>query len=349
MSWRDLDEVAAEERVLRGESLLVVGIAGTGKTTYVQGLVERLRHSGKRADVVSKMHTASRRAGGVTADHWARRHILHGSATCDFLWIDDISKVDVGLLNQIAKLSFTLVRFILSGDFHQFPPISDCERGSPVPEESLERSALLCTLAGGSRCTLTECRRGDRRLFNFYSSLVDGPRAEPVHQAVAQAKATFRASGPARWNLVISHRKRIQLNMMRNRAEAPPDAVFVELSGRPARGNGAQSMLLWPGIQLYGCTVAERRGVMNGCLYTVESIDAEAQSLTLEGVEGAMTFEQAKVCLRLSYAQTYASCQGTEFGGSLRRWDCAHKLFTRLHLFVGLSRAKQDAEVSLQD
>jgi hypothetical protein len=75
----------------------------------------------------------------------------------------------------------------------------------------------------------------------------------------------------------------------------------------------------------------------------------EAQSLTLEGVEGALSFEQAKLLLRLSYAQTLASCQGTEFGGSLRLWDCAHPLFTRRHLFVGLSRARQDAQVSLRD
>jgi hypothetical protein len=46
MHWRDLDEAAAEERVLAGESLLVLGIAGTGKTHYVQGVVERLRRGG---------------------------------------------------------------------------------------------------------------------------------------------------------------------------------------------------------------------------------------------------------------------------------------------------------------
>jgi hypothetical protein len=151
---------------MRGESLLVLGIAGTGKTTYVQGIVERLRHSGKRVDIISKTHTASRRAGGVTADHWVRRHVLHGAATCDYLWVDEISQVDIGLLNQLGKLSFTPVHVLLSGDFHQSPPINNCWKGTPVPEDALEQSSLLHTLAGGNRCTLTECRRGDRRLVN---------------------------------------------------------------------------------------------------------------------------------------------------------------------------------------
>jgi hypothetical protein len=92
IQWRDLEEVAAEERVLRGESLLVLGIAGTDKTHYVQGIVERLRHMGKKVDVMSKTHTASQRAGGVTADHWVRRHILNGTAICDYLWIDEVSQ-----------------------------------------------------------------------------------------------------------------------------------------------------------------------------------------------------------------------------------------------------------------
>jgi hypothetical protein len=105
-------------------------------------------------------------------------------------------------------------------------------------------------------------------------------------------------------------------------------------------------MLLWPGIQLFGCTTAA--SVRNGCLYTVESVDAQARTLTLEAV-GTMSFEQATAHLRLSYAQTYASCQGTEFTDSLCLWDCAHKHFSRRHLFVGLSRARQNAAVGLRD
>jgi hypothetical protein len=110
------------------------------------------------------------------------------------------------VLNQIAKLCLSPMRLLLSGDFHQFLPIANHWRGSPVPEDALERSALLHPMAGGNRVTLTECRRGDRRLFDFYSSLVHGPRAElPVQTCEAQAKVLFNATAPARWNLVISH------------------------------------------------------------------------------------------------------------------------------------------------
>ncbi len=83
----------------------------------------------------------------------------------------------------------------------------------------------------------------------------------------------------------------------------------------------------------------------NGCLYTVESV---GDVVRLEGVESTFTFEQTTLWLRLSYAQTYASCQGTEFTGSLCLWDVNHKYFSMRHLFVGLSRAAQGAFVSMR-
>ncbi|MFO0004944.1 MAG: hypothetical protein ACK559_27820, partial [bacterium] len=70
---------------------------------------------------------------------------------------------------------------------------------------------------------------------------------------------------------MISHRRRCLINAERNRAEAPPGAVLLEVSGRRAQGNGAQSMLLWPGIRLFGCATTA---------YTVESVDAQAHTLT---------------------------------------------------------------------
>jgi hypothetical protein len=122
--------------------------------------------------------------------------------------------------------------------------------------------------------------------------------------------------------------------------------VVLEMKGRAAHGNAAQSMKLWPGLSLLGCVSSEKKGVRNGCLYTVESVGEGV--VHLEGLPAAFTFEQTTLWLRLSYAQTYASCQGTEFTESLCLWDVTHKYFSTRHLFVGLSRAAQGAFISLK-
>ena len=116
-------------------------------------------------------------------------------------------------------------------------------------------------------------------------------------------------------------------------------SLFAAGHGRQLRGNSAHTTLIWPGIELLGAVPTERKGIRNGCLYTVTSVEPDA--VTLQELPGlTLTFEQVKSWLRLSYAQTYASVQGTEFTSQLRLHDTKHRFFTRRHLFVGLSRAR---------
>ena len=112
--------------------------------------------------------------GGVTADHWVRRYVLAGSPRCDVLWIDEISQLDVGLWLQINKLTYTGMKFLVSGDFNQFAPLGNTFRGAQVAETAFENSGLLHTLSSGNVVTLTECKRSDSELFSFYSSLIKG-------------------------------------------------------------------------------------------------------------------------------------------------------------------------------
>ena len=162
-----------------------------------------------------------------------------------------------------------------------------------------------------------------------------------------QAKAQFKLVACARWNLVISHQRRIRINRELNQAEAPADAVLMEVTGKATHGNSAQTMLIWPSLVLIGCVSAEKKGIRNGCLYTVASVADDV--VRLEGLEASFTYEQCMQWLRLSYAQTYASCQGTQFEGPLCLWDVTHKFFTRRHLFVGLSRSTSAAFVGLKE
>jgi hypothetical protein len=304
----------------------VNGIAGTGKTHFMKTLVARLRTDGKRVDCISKTHTASERMGGVTADHYVRRHILHGSCSCHVLWIDEISQLDCSLWAQLNKLD---VQFLLSGDFNQFPALFDSWRGSPVEEGAFQRSALLHRLAGGNRLTLTTCRRSDSELFEYYSSLIQGGTRFnlPLSQVLQEARERFHYDGPARHNLCISHRKRMALNRQLNtRREG---AIFLKAPA--ARGNAAQSMWLYPGIELLG----SGRGIRNNVMYTVEAVTAD--SVTVGGT--TLTHAQTLAFLRLSFARTYASIQGTEFNESLRLHDTDNAHFTHRHLFVAISRA----------
>ena len=113
-------------------------------------------------------------AGGKTADPWVRKHIINGICSANVVWIDEMSQLDCELIAAINRLTYTNVRFLLSGDFNQFAPIGNSFRGSAVEDDAFERSNLLHRMADGNRLTLTECKRSDSQLFNFYTRLIPG-------------------------------------------------------------------------------------------------------------------------------------------------------------------------------
>ncbi len=107
------------------------------------------------------------------------------------------SQSAVFLLALVARLTYTKMRFRIAGDFNQYSPIGNCWRGSPIADEAFERSALLHRLCGGRLVNLTECRRADSVLFDFYGSLIaGGSRFEiPLCEAIKQAQSLFHHAG----------------------------------------------------------------------------------------------------------------------------------------------------------
>ena len=240
----------------------------------------------------------------------------------------------VELLAALSRLTFLGTQMIISGDFNQFAPLSNAYRGQAVGEDVFARSRLLHTMAGGNRLHLTECKRSDDVLFRFYTRLIPGGDlfGLPVATAVAQPRNRFTYKGMAELNLVLSHRKRVQLNKQCN------------LHFRPAAG-APQPMWVWVGQKLFGCLPIERQGIRNGVEYTVSAVDT--LSVTLENGP-ALTHEQAVAWLRLPYAMTYASVQGRETEGTLCLHDCSNCHMSLKHLYVGLSRAKRASGVRVE-
>ena len=172
------------------------------------------------------------------------------------------------------------------------------------------------------------------------SLIYGGARFEqPLGAVLAAARARFCLQGPAQYNLCISHRKRIQLNREANERERRAHPAVLVRAGTNAR---AQDMWVWPGLRLLGC--AGHRLIRNGVLYEVEAVGDD--SITVG--EGRRTFQQAVTSLRLAYAQTYASCQGTEFSGSVALFDTTNRHFSRRHLFVALSRARKAEDICVK-
>jgi hypothetical protein len=169
--WRDVD---AEEAVTRGESVLITGPPGTGKSYLSCKLITLLRDKGERVIVLAKTHLAAHNVGGITINHYANKALRRGKfAAGTWLVVDEYSMVDVACWAQLAKAAFCGAKWIIIGDPNQYLPIQDRWCGQALAK-SFEHSSLLHTMVGGNRCRLTHNHRSDPPLFDFCGSLCPG-------------------------------------------------------------------------------------------------------------------------------------------------------------------------------
>ena len=204
--WRHVEDPV--EHCLNGHSLLLSGMPGTGKTHLARQIVSQLSQLGEGVTLISKTHCSVQNLGlgAQTADHWVRKTIRVGRCSLDWLVVEEVTQLDVGLWADIAELSTNRrVRFLLLGDFRQLPAVQDAFGGAPVLR-TLKESQLLHDLAGGCVHELTENRRSDERIFHFLQYLrVDEAEQVPLRDAVQVAREQFPMRGLPDTCLVISH------------------------------------------------------------------------------------------------------------------------------------------------
>ncbi|CAE7238133.1 unnamed protein product [Symbiodinium natans] len=297
---------------LEGGSLLLTGYPGTGKTHLARQIVTALREEGYKVKIITKTHSSVQNFGmqAETADHWVRSTVRNGYCNIDWLVVEEITQLDTGLWNDVTCVSMNRkVKFLLLGDFRQFPAVMDNFAGTPVQRE-LKHCQLLHDLTDGWHHELTENRRSDPGIFDFLRWLrVDEPREQSLPEAVRAAQERFPRQGEPDVSLVISHAHRIRINARDNRRLAPPEAVTIEYTGTgPTTTNMPQTMRVWPGLKLIGVGGRVTKGIY------VHVAEVGPEKIVLDGGD-SFTHAALLKHTRLCHAITYASCQGLTLEG----------------------------------
>ena len=168
-------------------------------------------------------------------------------------------------------------------------------------------------LAGSNRLTLTENKRSDQILYDFYTGLSTRPLVDVLHEARLMFPVTDEAPDTT---LVISHARRRFLNCKANLKRKPEvGAVFLRAPQTGKDGTGPQSMWVWPGLRVIGAGGQMKKGVFA----KIESVCEDGDVVLDNGI--ALSASHACRPMRLAYAMTCPGAQGLTLQGRVRL-DC---------------------------
>jgi ATP-dependent DNA helicase PIF1 len=214
-----MDQILALEIMRAGESVLLTGPAGSGKTYVLNEFIKRAKRGGKHVSVTATTGLAATHLNGNTIHSWSGigihdqiPHRFHENLTksrrdtiakTDVLIIDEISMLHDFRLDMVDEITrkvretdepFGGLQVILCGDFFQLPPVtrSDQKPGSFVVNSNVwqEFDPVICYLSEQHRQNddvfleiLNAMRAGDIRRRHAEALLARRQVLDPFEEA----------------------------------------------------------------------------------------------------------------------------------------------------------------------
>ena len=354
--------LAAEAAVL-----VVTGGPGTGKTTLIRAVLSLYDAAGMRIRLAAPTGRAAKRIEEQAGRPASTIHrlleyspregrFLRDAETpldCDGLIIDELSMVDVTLLDAVLAAAPHDCRLLLVGDSDQLPSVGPgdvladliASRVCPVARLTTvfrqgERSAIVMAAHAVNHGQVPQRSDGEAGDYFFVSrSDRDAARNTIVH-LVAQRM-------PARFGL--DPRTDIQVLTPMNRGELGTAALNRELQ---AALNPTGAAIEGAADIRVGDRVMQTRNdyqleVFNGDIGLVRDLDAEDQRVLIDFATGPVWYEAAELdSLVLAYAITIHKSQGSEFPAAVISIATEHfPMLQRNLLYTALTRARRLAVV----
>ncbi len=362
---------AAKEGVL-----VITGGPGTGKTTTIDAIIHYFDLEGIDFMLAAPTGRAAKRMSETTGYEARTIHRMlelggeenvgfgrdeSNPLEADAIIIDEMSMVDLPLMNSLLKAVSPGTRLILVGDVNQLPSVGpgrvlkDIIASEQVPvtrlTEIFRQAKESDIIVNAHRINRGEPVTLDNKSMDFFFlKRYDADQIINVTlQLVLQKLPKFVDAQPMDIQVLTPMRKGLlgveRLNQVLQQYLNPPDASKSEkerASGVFREGDKVMQtknnyQLEWEVRSRYGIPVDKGLGVFNGDMGIIRIIDSFAHSLTVEFEEGRMVEYPFGIIdeLELAYAVTIHKSQGSEYPAVVL------PLMNRNLLYTAVTRARK--------
>ena len=383
----ELDSLQAEavKEAVRNGLLVITGGPGTGKTTTINTIIKYFEMEGLDIFLAAPTGRAAKRMsettgyeartihrllelnGGMEGDAGFERN-EHNPLETDVIIIDEMSMVDITLMNALLKAVVAGTRLILVGDVNQLPSVGPGSVLKDIIEAEVFHVVRLTKIfrqASQSDIIVNahKINRGEEVVldnksmdFFFLKRYEADIIISVVIQLIQQKLPKFVDAHTYDIQVLTPMRKGLlgveRLNSILQRYLNPPapdkaekeygQGVFREGDKVMQTKNNYQ--LEWEIRSKYGIPIEKGMGVFNGDMGIVRSIQSFSETMTIEFDEGRMveySFKQLDE-LELAYAITIHKSQGSEYPAVvIPLLSGPRMLMNRNLLYTAVTRARK--------
>lgn len=375
-------QLDAVRGVFENSAMVITGGPGTGKTTIIRAIIELMERSCKRVMLAAPTGRAAKRMSEVCRMDAKTIHRLlevtpgenevgskfarneSNKLECDVLIVDEMSMVDILLMDSVLEALPRGARLVMVGDSDQLPSVG----AGNVLKDIIESGSLTCIKlteifrqARESMIVVNAHRinHGEMPLMNdadndFFLVARDDPMTLPETIAdlcVRRLPKAYGFNGISQIQVLTPTRKSLigvtNLNaVLQDRLNpASPDKAEY-MTGRCVFRIGDKVMQIKNNYQLEWERLdgsEKGAGVFNGDVGFVSDINKNKQKITVVFDDRAVIYDFMLLDeLELAYAVTVHKSQGSEFDAVIMPMCETHRLLmTRNLLYTAITRAKK--------
>lgn len=385
----ELDEhqVEAVKEAVRNGLLVITGGPGTGKTTTINTIIRYFEMEGLDIFLAAPTGRAAKRmsettgfeartihrmlelSGGVDTDNGVgfERNERNPLET-DVIIVDEMSMVDVSLMNSLLKAIIAGTRLILVGDVNQLPSVGagsvlkdiiDSECFHTVKLTKIFRQASTSDIIVNAH----KINRGEEVILDnksmdfFFLKRYDADKIinvtlqlikQKLPKYVDASEYDIQVLTPMRKGLLGVERLNTVLQMYLNPADkAKREKEFrgiIFREGDKVMQVKNNYQLEWEVRTKFGLSIDKGTGIFNGDTGIIEQINEYAETMTISFDEGKMVEYPFKLLeeLELAYAVTIHKSQGSEYPAVvIPLLSGPRMLLNRNLLYTAVTRAKK--------